>query len=400
MMNHFGPAVGLRGQLGVVFHTLNLQKICVSYCEAIVSEIHTPRKHLRKLHKSVGKVKGVQKRTSTKPHPTKGVLREGRSVLSVFKPGEFYNYFGITATDFYEKIMTDELAYSISEPRHDGVAQKVERNTLSPDSRILLVLYFLKHNNYLLTARLFSVSKSYVRREIHHGIPRLLSTLHFIGWPRELKQHKALAIVGAIDCSPYFRDRIHPNSGGLYRGDHGKHALTVQLITSLTGEIYDVVVLLGHNNDSGAYRLTGVDSFLRLHGLKLAADNGYGDIHLVTPSDTNPLNHLLLAARSVVETPFAYTDTFGFASEKVHIKSLPLHGQGLMICFEITAMKCLEFPFRTSIEPLLEKLNGVLLQPQRPSDITFQSPRRNRRVAPDEDNDESVTIGFADHLSK
>src|SRR3546814_7564266 len=35
-----------------VFQTLKLQRICLFYCEAVVSEIQT-RKHLRKLRKSV-----------------------------------------------------------------------------------------------------------------------------------------------------------------------------------------------------------------------------------------------------------------------------------------------------------------------------------------------------------
>src|SRR5690606_7272509 len=131
-------AWGLRRRVGVLECSLQLQKLEYCFSEELIREVQTPRRHLQKLCKSVGKVKGVGKRPP-RPHPMKGVKSESRSILSVCKPGEFYNYFGITATDFYEKIMTEELARLISEPRHDGVIQKVERNTLSPDSRILLL---------------------------------------------------------------------------------------------------------------------------------------------------------------------------------------------------------------------------------------------------------------------
>ena len=74
-----------------------------------------------------------------------------------------------------------------------------------------------------------------------------------------------------------------------------------------------------------------------------------------------------------------------------------LHAQGLLICFELTAMKCKEYPFRTSIEPLLEKLEGVFLEPQRSMDITIHSTTSNIMTVC-EDNDEFIAVGLDDLL--
>ncbi len=176
-------------------------------------------------------------------------------------------------------------------------------------------------------------------------------------------------MVGAIDCSPYYRDRIHPFEGDLYRGDHGKHSLTVQLVTALTGELLDVEILLGHNNDSGVFAITGMADFLQLHGIRLAADCGYGGVLLETPDDSKKDNQDLLALRAVVETPFAYVDLFKFASNKSHIKHLIIHSCGIMLCFQLIGLKCFLRPFRQSVAPHLNPIPNLTLPEKRPSRI-------------------------------
>lgn len=54
-----------------------------------------------------------------------------------------------------------------------------------------------------------------------------------------------------IDCTPHYRDRVHPGQHLFYRGDKHAHFLTSQVVCSLKGLVYNVVLAKGHNNDQG-----------------------------------------------------------------------------------------------------------------------------------------------------
>jgi len=309
----------------------------------------------KKLRKLIGNVSGA---TSWNNHPRKQPSqptqkRDTRTILTL-PPGDFYNTFGITADDFFNDIISKELEYNVALPRGKQRAQREVSNQLTPKTRVLLAIYFLRKGSYEDTANKFGVESSYVKRDIPHTLPKVTARLNFIMWNPHPPQHKLLGVVGAIDCSPFYRNRMSFWSGGLYRGDHGEHALTVQLVVSLTGELYDVSILLGHNNDAGAYRITEMDKFLLQYGLTLAADNGYRHSHLLCPDSKQPNNSMLLAARSVVETPFAYVRLFRIAKEKCQLKNLVMHAYALLCAFQLVALKCLKRPFRASIQPLLE----------------------------------------------
>jgi len=63
-------------------------------------------------------------------------------------------------------------------------------------------------------------------------------------------------VSGAIDGTCHFRNRIHPRSGDLYRGDKHAHFVGAQVVCGLDGKYFRVILTLGHNNDSGALKLT------------------------------------------------------------------------------------------------------------------------------------------------
>lgn len=54
-----------------------------------------------------------------------------------------------------------------------------------------------------------------------------------------------------VDCSSHFRKRVHPGQHLFYRGDVGRHQLSAQVITDITGCPIRIDIALGHNNDKG-----------------------------------------------------------------------------------------------------------------------------------------------------
>jgi len=88
----------------------------------------------------------------------------------------------------------------------------------------------------------------------------------------------------------------------------------------MDGIIYDVKLLLGHNNDQGAFSLTRMRETITQENIRLLTDSGYSSSHLVTPDDekSRTWNHTQKGLRSVVEVAIGMVQHYVLAAERVY----------------------------------------------------------------------------------
>jgi hypothetical protein len=159
------------------------------------------------------------------------------------------------------------------------------KRALLPEVGFALTLQFLReHPKYTQLVTEYGISKATVYRTIRYYLPRIYYVLDEINWPEKPITNPFESICGAIDCSPHFRNRTHPGSLFYYRGDYRDYFFTVQAICGLDGELYQVDIGFGHNNDSGMLHLTNMPSFLREHNYNLLADGTYSRKYVVIPN--------------------------------------------------------------------------------------------------------------------
>lgn len=128
-----------------------------------------------------------------------------------------------------------------------------------------------------------------------------------------------------IDCSPQFRDRVHPGQELYYRGDKHAHFLTAQVTNSVTGFLIHLSIALGHNNDQGVFNST-IRKVVELFNLVGLADRAYHHQNLVTPTtqpnvsavDPEEWSKRHAAHRSKVENLNSLIKNWGFAAYRVH----------------------------------------------------------------------------------
>jgi hypothetical protein len=159
------------------------------------------------------------------------------------------------------------------------------------------------------------------------------ATQRTISWPQEFPKADFEGVSGAIDCASHFRFRVHPGQADYYRGDKHRHFLTAQVVTGLDGQIYNMQLGLGHNNDQGMLGLTGMKEFLFNNDIKLLADGGYSNLRLVVPDEnrSSQWNHEQKNLRSVVETAIGYVKSWNAASDT--FRQSPQH--------QILALNCI-----------------------------------------------------------
>lgn len=227
---------------------------------------------------------------------------------------------GLAATDF--EAIASIVEESISRPRANANTTRV-KTILSTRTRLTLVLQWLREYPRLqLLGDLYDLHTSTISRDIRHIVPKLvvaMRTVSFaIQWPSIVEEDEFENVVGAIDCTPHFRKRVHPMSGDYYRGDYKRFLVLSQLTVSLKGRMMDLVIARGHNNDMAVYRLSGIDAFLAENNMFLLADGGYSDIKLVTPDRERDQewNEIQKKKRSVVEMVFARVKSFFVAAIK------------------------------------------------------------------------------------
>lgn len=227
--------------------------------------------------------------------------------------------------------------------------------------RLLLALHWLRQNFSLsLAYDLYHISKATAFRELKTVIPivyrKLVGIIH---WPNEFWSGTIFNVVGAIDCTPHFRNRPHPGSLYYYRGnlyitflsyfvgDYKDYCYTVQAVVGLNGQLWSVHIGTGHNNDQGMFNLTNMEEFLRKNNIRLLADRGYWcDNWLITPRDTidsAEQNLVHKKFRSIVERIFGLVKIWRVASE--HFKSSPeFQVMCLSIIYSLVRMHTDQFP--------------------------------------------------------
>jgi len=115
---------------------------------------------------------------------------------------------------------------------------------------LLMVLYWLRHYpRYSTLGTVFNVSTNTASRVISWLLPAFYTRIRYISWPKEFQISSFEGVVGSIDGTCHFRNRIHPRSGDLYRGDKHAHFIGAQVVCGLDGKFFSVMLTLGHNND-------------------------------------------------------------------------------------------------------------------------------------------------------
>ncbi|KAL6051489.1 DDE Tnp4 domain-containing protein [Balamuthia mandrillaris] len=294
-------------------------------------------------HKKTGIPLELQQRKAKRKH--------GHSI-NVAKFGGFklYEETGLFYDEFERLFLKvkDELC----KPRRKGQPTSNHlhcgRTILTPRSRLVLALNWLRDGGlHRRLQRSYQVSRATVCREVHHVLPILYSALNEIQLPLQWPVYHFEMVAGAIDCTSHYRCRVHPGQALYYRGDKHGHFLSAQVVCTLDGEILDVQLLLGHNNDKACYKLSGIRVLLHQNGIRLLADDGYSDCMLVTPTYRN--NRRWQQAqkdhRSIVEVAIGMVQNFRFAREKAR-QSPAVQAMALLVCYQLTNIYLKKYPLR------------------------------------------------------
>jgi hypothetical protein len=288
---------------------------------------------------------------------TKRKPQAQRGSLTLFDNPEI-NYlldFGVTKAEFNE--IYNRMMPMLVRPRR-GTARIEAKRILHPKAELALCLNYLREGGrYRRLVKLFRVDKSIISRTLRSTLPKLLVVLRGnISFPKELPP-SVNGVQGAIDCTAHFRRRVHPGQALFYRADKRGHFWYAQVVVGLQGEVWDVKLVAGHNNDQGALHLTGMSDLLAEKELYLAGDGGYSHPHIITMDEHNSprFNYMISSLRSVVESVNGYSKTYMVAAE-VSALSPELHAVALMCIWELTAYHLKKLPLRSIVT--LKRLQG------------------------------------------
>ena len=123
---------------------------------------------------------------------------------------------------------------------------------LEPRTRLIMVLNWLREGGkYRHLIRAYGLpNQAFVSREIHHILPILCACLNEIAWPTSLLPHPFEGVVGAIDCTAHFRNRVHPRQADYYRGDKHAFFLLAQVVWTVSYTMLncfsDIIMTRGH----------------------------------------------------------------------------------------------------------------------------------------------------------
>lgn len=224
-----------------------------------------------------------------------------------------------------------------------GTVQARSHPVLSLRKRLLLVLHWLRdYHKYRSLRDYYGVSISTIYRNIYFIVPKLYSVLDEIKWPQEMPVD---SLVGSVDCTSHFRFRVHPRQADYYRADKHGFFITAQVTINLFGQLIDVHLGLGHNNDRGMFRISGLNTFIEMNQIFLLADKGYSHDRLVTPDDDMPRswNNWQKGLRSRVEAVIGMVKHYSCCA--VTFRQNPeLQQYALMVCYQLQAMMLKDFP--------------------------------------------------------
>lgn len=221
---------------------------------------------------------------------------------------DIYDRTGIEKSTFKEIFCA--IRQDLENPR---TGMRKVRVTLSSESRLLMVLQWLReYPNFKVLAQMYFVSRFYAQREIRHIIPILFVKLNYIGWPAQYNIN-SLGVHAVIDCSAHPRLRVHPGSADYYRGDKRRNMEVSQVVCGLQGEIYDIVIGKGHNNDQAMFNISGLRMHIELNDFILLADRGYSHHLIITPAKPE-WSELASHDRVIVENVFGEAKQFSATS--------------------------------------------------------------------------------------
>jgi hypothetical protein len=303
-------------------------------CSTMLREMSFPK--IRQYHKIIGLNK---LRRICKKHERHQSPRQQGSILKfdVFEETGIYE-------DMFEEIF-GKIRYQITTSRRD--TGRKSQTVLTPRVRLLMVLHWLcDHPRWSQLAKKFGVSRSVAYRDARWILPKLYVCVQGeIAWPKALPFGWE-GVSGAIDGTAHPRSRVHPRQADWYRADKGFNMMA-QVIVGLDGKIYETTLLMGHNNDAGAFNLTGVREFIEQHQIRLLADLGYSHYLLVTPEKYMPQNwkNKQKALRSIVEVVIGFVKNWRVTAEDF-FGSSELQSMALMICYQLTAKRLKKSPIR------------------------------------------------------
>lgn len=217
------------------------------------------------------------------------------------------------------------------------------RSALSPRSRLLLVLHWLRdYHKYRTLRDYYNISPTTIGREIAFLLPKLYCALDEISWPCQIESNTAF---GSIDCTSHFRYRVHPRQADYYRADKHGFFITAQVVINFNAQLMNVHLGLGHNNDRGMFRLSRMDQFLEDKQIYLLADRGYSHHRLIVPDDdeSQEWNNSQKAVRSKVEVVIGLVKHYSVCS-LVFRHNPEWHELALMTCYQLQAIMLKEFP--------------------------------------------------------
>jgi hypothetical protein len=133
-----------------------------------------------------------------------------------------------------------------------------------------------------------------------------------------------------------------------------------QVVVGPDSHIYQVNFLTGHNNDAGAFKITGLNASLFTKKVKLLADGGsllcsnlltyhqgYSHCTLVTPDQLKgkAWNNTQKSNRAIVETVFGQVKNWEVA-RNVFRGAPEIQTLALLVVYQLTAQKLRDSPLR------------------------------------------------------
>jgi hypothetical protein len=250
---------------------------------------------------------------------------------------------GLDGNEFNELLQRTSVRIALPRRRAGQAGRRSTAANLLVEDRLFLALVFLRSNEcYHDLAREFQVSPAFLSREVRHIVPIICSELHNeVRWPQvqppgDPDVHGAQ---GMIDCSAHWRHEI-PGDLSWFRRDIAMPNLGVQVVTSLSCEIWDIVFFAGHNNDQGIYTATGMNDNLRRRGIRLLSDMGYRGTQLLRPDDVMPGDNYFeakhRASRAAIERLFWFNQGWSVAGQICRLP-IELHLYAVDATWRLTA---------------------------------------------------------------
>lgn len=343
------------GLKGVDMLSLDKKKEMVFLCllrlrrtrRLIEIELEEARNQVMKASKKWKHLLRLKPRIAKKHRRPKRIVQRQRVGPMTDSAFDIYQHTGLLAEEFFN--VFHRVEDDLRRPR-TGTKYRAQ-NSLVDRARVAFVLTFLKKGqDYNLTTE-WGVSSSYVSREVTHLIPIFASRCTFITLPKIWDEHPLARVVGAIDCTPHFRCRVHPYHHNYYRGDKKGFFLSAQLVSGLDGQIFDVEIFPGRVNDQMAFTITWQDLLSR-ERIRLLADGGYWDINLVTPNTCHSekrWQNIQKAFRSVVEHVNSIIHAFRYATTKVRGHSPELQAYCLKVIYNLACLILRTYPLRNDL---------------------------------------------------